>query len=85
VDPLAFLQQTINILADLLTVLIVLRVILSWFHHEAYGLTELLFKTTEPILGPIRRILPSLGVLDLSPLVALILLELLRNLLNSTL
>jgi len=33
---------------------------------------------TEPILGPIRRVLPNLGFLDLSPMVAIILLEIIR-------
>jgi YggT family protein len=36
---------------------------------------------TEPILGPIRRILPPLGGIDLSPLVAIILIQVISNLL----
>jgi len=38
-----------------------------------------LFQITEPILGPIRDILPPFGGLDLSPLVAIILLQILEN------
>lgn len=80
-----FIKQTLNILADLLTMLILLRVILSWFRHEAYGLTKLLYQTTEPILAPIRRTIPALGMIDISPLIALLLIEVLRTVINSTL
>jgi YggT family protein len=39
-----------------------------------------LYRLTEPVLGPIRRILPDLGGLDFSPVVALILLQFIRYL-----
>lgn len=81
-DFIIFLRQTINIFADLLVLAIFLRVILSWFHHQAGGLTNLLYQLTEPLLGPLRRSLPAFGVFDLSPLVAIFLIELLRSLLN---
>jgi YggT family protein len=40
-----------------------------------------LYRLTEPVLRPIRRILPNLGGLDLSPVVLILLLILIRNLL----
>lgn len=80
-----FLKQTLNILADLLSMLILLRVILSWFRHEATGLMSLLYQVTEPIIAPIRRVLPSFGMLDLSPLIAMLLIEVFRTLINSLL
>ncbi|HVV67443.1 MAG TPA: YggT family protein [Gammaproteobacteria bacterium] len=57
---------------------IIIRVILSWItpvHHNPvfFALTQL----TEPVLHPIRRVLPMLGGFDLSPLAALIGLQLL--------
>ncbi len=84
-DFTSFLRQTLNILADVFTVLIFLRVIFSWVRHEAYGLNRFLHQTTEPLLVPIRRLLPSLGGFDLSPLVALLIIDLLRTLINSAL
>jgi YggT family protein len=42
---------------------------------------DVLFRLTEPALAPIRRILPNLGGLDLSPVVLILLLIFLRNLL----
>lgn len=42
-----------------------------------------LYQTTEPILGPIRRATPQLGMLDISPIIAFFLIEIARNLLNN--
>lgn len=82
-----FLYQTINILADLLSVLILIRVLMSWFVPNPYGhpVSRFIHETTEPILSPIRRALPRLGMIDLSPLVCLLLIEVVRSLLNSLL
>ena len=53
------------------------RVLLSWFPLQPGGfmgkLNNVLIRLTEPLLGPLRRILPRAGMLDLSPLVALVL------------
>ena len=52
-------------------VLIAARVIFSW-GRVSYGnrVMRFLFNTTEPLLGPLRRMLPPLGWIDISPLVA---------------
>ena len=81
--PMDFLRQTINILADLLITLIFLRIILSWFIRERNRLMDFLIEATEPILSPIRRAMPRLGMLDLSPIVAFFLIEIIRSLLNA--
>lgn len=82
-DVALFIKQTLNILADLLSMLIFLRVILSWFRHDAGGLMKFLYQTTEPILAPIRRSIPSMGMFDLSPLIAMLLIEVARTLINT--
>ena len=81
-----FILQTVNILADLLIFLIIARTILSWFvRDQRHGLVKLLSDLTEPILRPIRRATPRMGMLDLSPFIALIIIQLLRSLINSAL
>jgi YggT family protein len=64
--------------------IILLRVILSWFASadSTNSVTEPLKRLTEPLLEPIRRALPTTGGIDLSPLVALIGLELVKRLLT---
>lgn len=54
---------------------IFIRVILSWVNPGAYNpLVALIDSLTEPVLRPFRRLLPSLGGIDLSPIFAIVLL-----------
>jgi YggT family protein len=48
-----------------------------------YTVADFLNRLTEPVLAPIRRILPDLGGIDISPLIAILLLEFLDRLLAS--
>ena len=71
----------IRVLCDLLTILILLRVVVSWYSPRSVNkLIIILYRLTEPFLAPLRRIIPRFGPLDFSPLVAVILLQLIRNL-----
>ncbi|MBC7334852.1 MAG: YggT family protein [Clostridia bacterium] len=65
----------------ILEVLIIARVFLSWFRPwQANPLFQFVYDLTEPILGPVRRLMPPVGGLDFSPLVALLLLYLVESL-----
>ena len=65
----------------MLTAAIFIRVLLSWFPIDPRNpLVSLLYDITEPILEPLRRVVPRMGMFDLSPLVALLLIQLLGNL-----
>ncbi|PJF34888.1 MAG: YggT family protein [Candidatus Thermofonsia Clade 1 bacterium] len=53
--------------------LILARVLMSWFNPDpSSAVVRTIYQLTEPILAPIRRLLPSTGMFDLSPMVALI-------------
>jgi YggT family protein len=57
------------------------RVLMSWVNPRFDGpIGRFLFETTEPLLAPIRRVLPQSGMIDFSPLVLLILLGILMRL-----
>lgn len=64
--------------------LILLRVLVSWFASptSSHPAIELLEKLTDPLLEPARRVLPETGGIDLSPLIVLIGLELLKRILT---
>ena len=72
-----FFVQFINLLVGVLYIAMIGRVLLSWFNigpsSPFYPAVNVLYQITEPILAPIRRVLPKFGMLDLSPMVALIL------------
>ncbi len=66
----------ITVFTQVMTLLIVIRAILSWFPVDpANALVQLLNQLTEPILAPLRAVLPRFGMIDLSPLVAIVLLQ----------
>jgi YggT family protein len=48
------------------------------------GITRLLIELTEPILAPVRRIMPATGGIDFSPTIVLILLFVLQNVISSS-
>ena len=63
----------VDLLFRLFDLLILARILLSWIQIDPYNpIVRFIFNVTEPILAPIRRALPSTGMMDLSPLVAII-------------
>ena len=80
---MAFLFRFIGLICDVLTIVIIFRAILSWFSPVPTNrLVLILHRVTEPILAPLRRIIPRTGLLDVTPLVAIILLQLIVYLLR---
>jgi YggT family protein len=59
------------------------RVVLSWFPLSPGGVGasvfSFLFTITEPVLGPLRRVIPPMGGFDLSPIIALVALQLIAG------
>ena len=71
----------IRILCNVITVLILLRVIASWYAGPTNVVFRALHLLTNPVLSPIRRIVPRVGRLDFSPMVAIIILQIIYYLL----
>ncbi|MGH2456699.1 MAG: YggT family protein [Candidatus Limnocylindria bacterium] len=72
---MALLQTFIGMLALVLTLLILGRVLVSWTNPSGGGgLTAFLYQATEPILAPIRRVIPPTGGIDWAPMIAILLL-----------
>jgi YggT family protein len=77
-----FLRVFIQLFVTALWLLILGRVLLSWVNPRFEGpVARFLYETTEPLLAPIRRVLPSTGMIDLSPLVLILLLGVLLRVL----
>jgi YggT family protein len=72
---LDFFISFIGYLCYLLIIIIIARSVLSWFSPRPTNvLAFYLYKVTEPLLMPLRRILPRTGMVDFSPLIALLIL-----------
>ena len=73
---LQFLQTFVRIFFDLLSFAIIARVVLSWLQSSGAGrLKMVIYDVTEPVLGPFRRVIPRVGMIDISPIVALLCLD----------
>ncbi len=71
------ITQLISLLINVFVFAVFARAILSWFNPGAYNAaTSILATLTEPLLDICRKFIPDLGGIDLSPLVALLLLQL---------
>jgi YggT family protein len=82
---IGFLIYFINLLVQVITILVLAKVILSYFMSPYHPIRETIDRIVNPFLEPIRRILPSTGMIDFSPLVLLVLLQLLRRVVLSAL
>jgi YggT family protein len=76
------------IIIDIFKWVVIASVIFSWLvafnvvnmrNQFVAAIGDAIFRMTEPLLGPIRRVMPSFGSLDLSPLVLLLLLFLIER------
>jgi YggT family protein len=71
--------------------IIIISAVLSWLiafnvvnTNNRFVLTvaDTLYRLTEPVLGPVRRLLPSMGGIDISPIIVILLLAFISNLLG---
>lgn len=63
----------------------IIQAIMSWMNNShGNPLADILYSLTEPLLRPIRNIIPSVGMMDFSPLVAILLLQIVLIILRSS-
>lgn len=84
------LLQLIDTVISIYIWIIILHVILSWLvafnvvnmrNRVVYLIADALYRLTEPVMRPVRRVIPAVGGFDLSPVVVILLLVFIRNLL----
>ena len=78
---IGILITIISALQQILILLVILSVILSYFLDPYHPLRRGLDRLVEPMLNPIRRVVPLVGMLDFSPLVLIILIQIVGSLL----
>ena len=77
-----FLYRLIDTLFYLVDLALLLRVLFSWINPDPYNpFVRLIHQITEPILAPLRRAIPPIGGLDITPMVALLILDFVRRIL----
>lgn len=73
------LINAIQLMSTILTIIIFLDIILGYFLDPFHPVRRSLDSFVEPMLTPIRRIMPPMGMIDLSPLVLLIVIQLIET------
>jgi YggT family protein len=79
------LARIINLLANLIVLLIVVDTVVGYFLSPYHPLCQTLDRLVAPLLAPIRRIIPPVGMFDFSPLILIILVEVVSYALTSLL
>lgn len=74
------LIQVVSAVLDIYTFILIARALLSWVNPDPYNkIVQFLYQITEPVLAPVRRVVPTMGGLDLSVLIVLIGIQILRS------
>ena len=83
---LAAIAQLLDAGFTIATWLVIIRVLLSWVNPDPFNpIVQFLMRTTDPILEPLRRVIPPIGFIDITPVVALLLMKALQVFLVKTL
>ena len=84
--PIYLVGYVLYGLLGIYSLLIFIRIVFSWVMvSHRNRVMRFLFNVTEPLLGPLRRIIPPLGMFDISPIVAFIIISLLQAAVSGTL
>lgn len=81
------IAKVLGIVLNLYMWIIIIRAIISWVNPDPYNpIIQFLYQITEPVLSPIRRIIPTYTTgIDFSPIIVFLLIIFLQNFLVSTL
>jgi YggT family protein len=76
------LYTTIQMFFDIVFLLILIRILLSFLpQFRSNRLAEVVFGITEPLLSPFQRLIPPIGMFDISPMVAIIVMGIIQQIL----
>ncbi len=80
-----FIINIISLLLNIFQLALLARIILSWFPNvdRSNPIIQLLFDITEPVLKPIRDMLPPGGMFDFSPLIVFLVIQVLTTVIRN--
>lgn len=76
------LVHFVMVLLQVFSLLLLVRIVMSWMNVDPRNeFLAVLHQITEPVLEPVRRVIPPLGMIDISPLIVFVVLHLIRSML----
>ena len=79
---MGFLRIFLSLLINATSTLLILYCILSWFMAPDHPIRQWLGSILDPILDPIRSLIPGFGMIDISPIVLMLILQFIQRILN---
>lgn len=77
---MALIYDILNMAIEVMMALIIIRALLSFFpHNPRQYVVRFIYDVTSPLLNPIQRVVPPIGMVDISPLIAWLLLSLIQR------
>lgn len=70
-----FLISAVDIIARLIILLLIIHVVLTYFMSPFHPVRQRIDRIIEPMLNPIRRVIPAVGMIDFSPLILILLVQ----------
>lgn len=81
-----FVLFFVSMLFFILQFAIIIRALMSWFNPSPENpVVRIVYEITEPVLAPLRRIVPRIGMIDITPIVAILLMQVIESVLRETL
>ncbi|MFC1477465.1 YggT family protein [candidate division KSB1 bacterium] len=76
------MQSLLITIIDLYVYILIARVILSWINVDRYNqIVRFIYKVTDPVVEPVRRVIPPVAGIDFSPMIVIFVIYFLRSLL----
>ncbi|MEG3641296.1 YggT family protein [Magnetococcus sp. PR-3] len=83
-DIMSSIGQLLTFFLGIYSWIILFRVLISWVNPDPYNpIVQLLIRVTEPVLGPLRRMIPSIAGIDFSPIVAFLGINMLQSMIHA--
>ena len=79
------LAQVVNIIGNVLTLFIIADALMSFFVSPFHPLRQALGRILNPLYAPLRKVIPSVGMMDFTPIVLLLIIQVLQNIIISAL
>ncbi|MCC7370005.1 MAG: YggT family protein [Chloroflexi bacterium] len=80
-----FVLTFVSTLIYILNFAIIIRALMSWFNPSPDNpIVRFVIEITEPVLAPLRRIVPRIGMIDITPIVAILLMNVILQVLETT-
>lgn len=72
----AAVAELVKAVLSIYSFILLIRVLLSWVNPDPFNpIVQFLTRLTDPVLEPLRRVIPPIGMIDISPIVAFLLLQ----------